>query len=476
MDGPLIAGLDLGTTRIKAASYDLDGRPQQVASAPTPTRTPRPRRAEHDAGALWEVASGLLREVTGRLDDPGRIASVAVASVAEAGVPLDRNGQPVHPVIAWFDRRGAPQADRLAAALGADRLAEITGLRPQPIYGICKLMWLRDNHPDTFARIARWLNVADYIAYRLSGEQATDYSLASRTFALDLPAQRWSDEILEAAGVPSSLLAPLVWGGTSLGTVTSDAAAATGLPQGVTVAAGGHDHVCGALAAGVVEPGKVLDSMGTAEAVLLPLATPLPGTTRISQGAHVLPDRYYAAGGIHAGGASLDWVLRLVGAGEHDRSDLLAAAAAVPVGAHGVRYLPDGADRPGAALVGLRPDVDAPTLVRAVLEGLAAAARDILNRLAGAASVVAPPEVRLIGGGSRIPLQVAIKAAVLGRPVLLPRVTEATSLGAALLGALAAGLLDVPAASALTARAERVDPDPAAADEYAGLRRSTTRR
>lgn len=470
MTTALIAGLDLGTTSIKAAVYDLSGRPAATASAPTPTRTPRPGRAEHDAGALWAVAADVLRKVTARLDDPGRVTSVAVASVAEAGVPLDGSGEPVHPVIAWYDRRAAPQADHLTAALGAGRLAAITGLRPQPIYGICKLMWLRDNRREAFARTRRWLNVADYAAWRLCGVQATDRSLASRTFAQDLAAGRWSETILDAAGLPSSLLAPLVWGGTRLGTVTPEAAAATGLPRGAVVAAGGHDHVCGALAAGVVGPGRALDSMGTAEAILLPLDAPLPGTTRFSQGAHVVRDRYYAAGGIHAGGASLDWVLRLVGAPGSDPSELLATAGNLPPGAHGLRFLPEGTDQPEAALVGVRPDLGGPAVVRAVLEGLAVRARDILDHLTAAAGLVDPPELRLIGGGTRIPQQVRIKAAVQGRSVVLPHVDEATSLGAALLGAVGAGLLDAAAAANLPVGCDRVTPDAADAEQYATLR------
>lgn len=522
---PLIAGLDVGTTRIKAVVHEVDGRPVAAASRPTPSRSTRPDRVTHDPEGLWRAAADTLRRAAASLPAGRRVASIAVASMAEAGVPLDSEGRPTHDVIAWFDDRAGEQARALEARLGRDRLVAITGLRPQPIYGLCKLMWLRDRAPAAFARTRVWLNVADYLAYRLSGQMATDRSLASRTWALDLATGSWSEEILEAAGVPTSLLAPLVWAGTGLGAVTAEATRATGLPRDAVVAAGGHDHLCGALTAGVTGSGRALDSLGTAESLVVPLAAPLPGTTRISQGAHVVPGTYYAASGIHAGGASIDWALRLVsgtwshgprhpevgptpdagaalgaggspadppGARSGDaaveyRSRLLAEAARVPPGSHGVRFLPDRVhDGPGAALVGLGPGVTGPAVVRAVLEGLALAARDILHRLLNSTGAPPEPDLRLIGGGTRIDLLLGIKAAVLDRPLTVLEVQEATALGAALLGACGAGLLpdDDVAVAVGTPRAgtvgggpggglalpsREVRPDPAAVEAYRSL-------
>lgn len=444
-DEPLIAGLDVGTGSVKALVFDLRGHIVSSSAVPTPTRRPRPGWAEHDPGELWAAAAGALREAVGELDEPGRVTSVAVASMAEAGVPLDAHGKPVHDIIAWFDRRSAEQGRQLEEAVGADLLAEVAGLRPQPIYGLCKLMWLAQNEPDAYSRMRAWLNVADFIAYRLCGEQATDYSLATRTAALDLGALGWSDELLSAAGISEELLPPLTWSGTRLGTVRSEAADETGLGTEVVVATGGHDHVCGALAAGVLDPGRALDSMGTAESILVSVAEldpAEPARQGHSCGVHVARDRYYVSGGVHAAGASVDWVLELAGG---ERDERLAEAAEVPPGALGASFIPrlrseDGEVVERGVLFGLTPELGGAELVRAVLEGLAFAFRQALEAVASHAGLDGSPEVRAIGGGARNTLLLDLKATVLGRPLHRLEVEEATALGAALLGAVGAEL------------------------------------
>ena len=132
---PLLIGADVGTTNIKVLAFDRSGKAVARASSPTPTRYPKPGRAHHDAEELWESFAKTLREVTSRLDDPGRVASVAVASFAEAAVPLDAEGRPTHDVVAWFDGRSRPQAERLGRDVGQDRLFDLTGLSLKPIFG-----------------------------------------------------------------------------------------------------------------------------------------------------------------------------------------------------------------------------------------------------------------------------------------------------------------------------------------------------
>ena len=189
---------------------------------------------------------------------------------------LDAAGAATTDSIAWFDIRTRPQATWLAERIGKDELFARSGLSLQPIFSLNKLLWHREHEPDAWARSVRWLMLADFIAHRLCGEAATDLSLASRTLMLDLRRKRWDEQTLAQAGIDPRLLAPLVPGGTSLGTVTASAAALTGLPVTAVVAAGGHDHVCGALAAGVTRPGQMLNSLGTAEAVFLPIASRWP--------------------------------------------------------------------------------------------------------------------------------------------------------------------------------------------------------
>jgi xylulokinase len=454
---PLLVGVDVGTTNVKVLAFDRSGRTVAHASTPTPTHYPRPGRAHYDPEELWRSFVTALRRVTEGLDDAGRVAGIAVASMGEAAVPLDADGRPTHEIIAWFDGRAQPQAEQLNRTFGQDQLFGLTGLSLQPIFGLCKLLWLKENEPEAFDRAASWLNVADYVAFRLSGVAATDYSLASRTLALDLSRLRWAEDLLREVDVPPDLFAPLRQSGSSLGPVTPEAAEATGLPQSAQVAVGGHDHVCGALATGVTEPGTMLNSLGTAEAIFLPLERPLTdpevGRQGYTQGAHVAGE-YYVFGGQYTSGASVEWFRGSLG-DKADYGTLIAEADKVPPGSLGVFFLPHlrlanppyDDPRSRGAFVGLSTDVTRGALFRAVLEGLAFDSRNSLEPLLAHSNVEKLRAIYAIGGGTQNRLLMRIKATVLDRTVTVVGVDEATSLGAAILGGVGAGVYaDVPSA------------------------------
>jgi xylulokinase len=275
------------------------------------------------------------------------------------------------------------------------------------------------------------------------------------------------------------MMASPVPSGTRIGRVTANAAAATGLPEGAAVAAGGQDHVSGALAAGVVRRGQMLDSIGTAEAVFLsldePLSDPALGHQGYTQGAHVAAGRYYVYGGLYTSGASIEWLRHVI---EHDvdHAGLLRDAGATPVGSLGVTFLPHlrlgnapHADpRARAAFVGITSDVDRGAMARAVLEGVAYEARNSLEPLLAFAGLDRAPEIVVIGGGSKNELLLEIKASVFGAPLNVPDLDEATALGAAMLAGIAGGVYrDVDDALAqVTASRVTVDPDPAATEFY----------
>jgi xylulokinase len=453
---PILIGADVGTTNIKVVAFERNGRALEGTSSPTPTYYPRPGRAHHDAEELWDSFAATVRRVTEKLDDPGRVASIAIASMGEAAVPLDSGGEPTSDIIAWFDGRAWPQAERLGRVVGQDRLFGLTGLSLQPIFGLCKLLWLKENEPDAYSRTATWLNVADYMAFRLCGVAATDYSLASRTLALDLHGLQWAGELLEEVGIPPDLFAPLRGGGSSLGPVTPDATSATGLPESAGVATGGHDHVCGALAAGVTQKGTMLNSLGTAEAIFLPLEHPLTdphiGQQGYTQGAHVA-GRYYVFGGQYTSGASVEWVREALGGIDYDT--MISEAEEVPPGSLGAFFLPHlrlanpPYDDPAArgAFVGLSTDVGRGAIFRAVLEGLAYDSRNSLEPLLDHSGIDELATIYAIGGGAQNRLLMRIKATVLNQEIAVVGVEEATSLGAAVLGGIGAGVYaDVPSA------------------------------
>jgi xylulokinase len=450
----LLLGLDVGTTSIKAVVYRPDGIAVASAAAPTPTHVPRPRWAFYRADELWGTVVDVIRRALAEIPDPSQIASVAVASVAEAGVLLDANGEATADIIAWYDTRTKPQADWLGEHLGADALFASTGLSLQPIFSLCKMLWYREHEPEAWRRSVHWLLIDEYIAFKLSGERGSEPSQASRTMLMNLHDLAWDREILDKVEIDERMLPPLVSSGTRLGPVSARAAAETGLPQTALVATGGHDHVCGAFAAGVTRPGQMLNSLGTAEAVFLPTSAPLTdpkaGHQGYTQGAHVAGGGYYVFGGQYTSGACIDWVRRLLGDGTdpiaYDAA--ITAAGRVPPGSNGVLFLPhlrmanppyvDSRSR--GAFIGLTVETGRDEMARAVLEGIAFETVSTYEPLAEYPQVTMPESAVAIGGGTRNKLLMQIKSSLSGLPYHVLDAEEATALGAALLGGVGAGI------------------------------------
>jgi xylulokinase len=303
-----------------------------------------------------------------------------------------------------------------------------------------------------FAKVRRVLNMADWIAFRLCGEAATDASLASRTLCMDLRTRAWSLPLLEAVELDPALLPPIFASGTALGRVRPEIMAATGLPGRPIVGVGGHDHVVGGFAAGSARPGCLLDSMGTAEALFLTVAAPVlaPGVRSGGYAQGVMgADRplAYLGSGLDSSGGAVEWLRRLLGDAP-SRQTVEQEAASVPPGSGGVCFVPhllystpphwDVAAR--GAFVGLTTGTGRGALFRSILEGLAMEARLVIDAIAALPGLGPPEDLRVIGGSTRNQLLMQIKASVMGRPLTVVGEQEATGLGGALLGGLAAGL------------------------------------
>ena len=385
-------------------------------------------------------------------------------------------------MISWYDTRTLAEQRWWLDEYGGRRVFDITGLTPQPILSLCKLMWLKRHRPDSLARGSVWLNIADWVVYRLSGVQATPSSLAARTMAYDLARRTWSTELLEAAGVPVHLMPPIVPSGQVVGYVTAEAAAQTGLAEGTPVVTSGHDHLVGAFGVGVTEPGHLLNSMGTAEALILPLLAPvlndLTYQSRANIGAHTARDRYYANVGLHAHGATLDWVRSLIVPDlplADGFAQVNALAASTPPGSRGAVFQPHlrGITRPiydplsRGAFIGLSFQTGRPEMARAVFEGMAFAWRLALESLEQATGLQVE-DITVIGGGARNPLWLRVKADITQRTLHVLEVEEAVAWGAAALAGVGVGVFrDAADVRARVRFSETViPPDPALAALY----------
>jgi sugar (pentulose or hexulose) kinase len=430
---PLLLGLDAGTTSVKAAVIDATGAEVAHGRAPTPWRAV-PTGAEADPGELIEAALAAAAEALAGAPD-GPMAGIGVSGMAETGVLADARGRPVVPVIAWHDTRGAEQAERLAADLGATGFATHTGLPASVLCTLVKYRWLRDHRPESAAG-ARWFNVAEWIVRGLGGgDPPAELSLASRTGFYDLHARRPWAEALAWAGAPAGLMPDAVPAGTPMGT-----AAGNRLPRahGAVLTVGGHDHLSAAVGAGAAGVGDTLDSCGTAEAFVRAAAPLAPERVAqsvargIAVGWHAVEGRQALHGAIWSGTA-LERVLGLLGVPVERRHALEeAAAAADPAG-----LALSGLDAETLTLAGIGREVSPAAVYRAALEAVAAEGAAVLARIAE----VAGPSRRLVvtGGWATGAAARAVKARRLG-PYEHSGAIYTGARGAALAAGRAAGL------------------------------------
>ncbi|MCP4165126.1 MAG: carbohydrate kinase [Chloroflexi bacterium] len=474
----ILLGLDLGTTNCKALAIERNGKLVARASAPTPTLDAgsKAEAPMYDAEALWHISARLIREIEDQLGPEQLIDALSVASMGEAGVLVDASGKALAPVLTWHDRRTVPWIEWWRQRLRESQIYAITGLPLDYIYSANKLLWHQAKDPQTFARAHTWLSLSDWISYRLTGVRSTSYSMASRTMLFDLSTRQWSDEMLRLAGLPEYLMPPALPSGQILGQVTAEAARETGLLAGTPVVAGGHDHICAALATGVTSPGHALNSSGTAETILSALDAPLldgnVSSSGLCCGCHTARDRYYLVGGF-MGGATVAWLGQILGA--ESLTDLMDEAAEAPVLANDIWFLPyvGGSGPPHrdphawGAWLGLRLHHTRSDLARAAMEGLGFALRYLLSghqQLTGDTI----QELRSVGGGSRNGWRQQLKADILGVPVEVPEMGEYTAHGAGLLAGIGVGVFaDEAQAEALAYRPnKRFEPDPILSKTY----------
>ncbi len=460
--GPLVVGVDVGTTSAKATAYDAAGRSWAASARAYPLATPAPGRAEQDADEVCDAACAALAAVT---DDVaragGRVAGVALSAAMHSLLAVDSAGRALTPVLTYADTRAAAQATTLRAAPAAAGLQQRTGTPIAAMSPLCKLRWFAAQEPDVCARAARWISLKEHLVTRLTGATVVDQSMASATGLFDVHRRDWDAEALDLADVTVERLSTPV-------PVT------TVLPArdlGVPVVVGAGDGCLASVGVGALTPDVAALSIGTSGA--LRIVTDRPDTDATGRlFCYVLDDRRWVVGGsISNGGLVLRWLRDGWLADEGQAlgyEELNALAAAAPPGADGLLCLPyltgERAPQWDAGIRGMLLGVDLrhgrAHLVRAALEGVALQLRWVATAIADAGA--APSAVRATGGFTRSPLWLQIVADVLDRPLSVPTGTGGSTLGAALLGHVALGLLDdvtdvaIPPGAVVRPRSEAV--------------------
>jgi xylulokinase len=364
-------------------------------------------------------------------------------------VLLDDRGAVLRPAIIWCDQRTEGECRWLDQAVGRDRLLQLTSNPALTNFTLTKLLWIRRHQPDVWRRVAHVLLPKDYVRFRLSGEFATDVADASGTLLLDVARRRWSQEMLEAAGIDRRLLPEVFESPEICARVSGEAAALTGLREGTPIVAGAGDQAAGAVGMAITRPGAVSVTIGTSGVVFA--ATDRPATDpkgRLHTFCHAVPGQWHVMGVTQAAGLSLRWIRDQIAGGANGAvsyEEMTGEAERVPPGADGVLWAPYlmGERTPHcdpnarAALVGLAASHTRGHIVRAVMEGVAFSLRDGLTIIAE--MDVPVRRIRLGGGGARSLLWRQIQADVYGCAVDTVKADEGAAYGAAILAAVGSG-------------------------------------
>jgi xylulokinase len=471
----MIVAHDLGTTGNKASLHDEQGRTLAVLTVDYPANFASGGVAEQDPEHWWEAVGTATRRLLDAAGVPGSaVAGVGLSGQMMGAVFLDGDHRVVRPAMIWADHRSTEQADRLVADVGQAEAYRRLGHRIHPTYTLAKMMWVRDNEPENWARTRHVCVAKDFVVHRLTGTLVTDPSDASGTDAYDQLSGQWSERLLRAAGIPPEILPPIVESTTVVGGLTPAAAAHTGLLPGTPVVLGGGDGPMAAVGAGVITPDDgAYVCLGSSSWISASSPRPLHDPAMRSMTFnHVVPGHFVPTATMQAGGASLSWVADLLGAAGAGYEELLQGAAKARAADEGLFFLPYllGERSPhwnaGAAGVfaGLQRHHAAGHLVRAVLEGVAFNLRTCIA--AFTENGIPVDSVDVIGGGATSDVWMQVLADVWQVPVRRRSiVADANSLGAAVTAAVALGLVpDFGVARSLSTTTAEFLPDGARGD------------
>jgi len=440
-------GIDSSTTATKALLMDDQGIVVGVANSEYSYETPYPLWSEQDPGLWWDAS---IQSIRGVLDKTGvngsEVGGVGLTGQMHGLVLLDKYGKSLRPSILWNDQRTGAQCDEIHQIIGKQRFIEITGNVALAGFTAPKILWVRENEPEVYAKTRQILLPKDYVRFKLTGVYAMDRAGGAGTALFDIKERTWSPEVIEKLNIDPTLLPPTFEGTEVTGTINAEASKQTGLQEGTLVVGGGGDQAAGAVGVGAVRPGVVGLVLGTSGVVFATTPSALiEPEGRLHSFCHSIPNRWHFMGVMLSAAGSLRWYRDTLAPGV-DFEDLIASSADIPAGSDGLLFLPylTGERTPHpdplarGAFVGLTVRHAKDHMTRAVLEGVAFGLRDSFELIKGA-GLPNIEQVRISGGGAKSPLWRQILADTFNAELVTVNTTEGAAYGAALLAGVGVG-------------------------------------
>lgn len=488
--GNRMISYDLGTGGNKASLYDLEGNCLASVFIPYDTVYPRAGWHEQRPGDWWDAVVMSTRKLLDKTcEDRKNIECLAISGHSLGAVPVDKNGRLLRNTTPiWSDARAYEQAREFFTKVDEHEWYMTTGNGfPAALYTVFKIMWYRDNEPDIYRDAFKIIGTKDYINFRLTGVISTDHSYASGSGVYDLGRNMYHDGYITASGISADKLPDIVLSTAVLGTITPEAAEATGLGTDVRVVCGGVDNSCMALGAKSLEEGRVYTSLGSSAWIAVSSAEPvLDLRARPYVFAHVVPGLYTSAVSIFSAGTSFRWLrdnlcidlkMQEESGGKNAYGLMDELAERSPVGANRLLFNPslaggtsqDASVNLRGAFMGLDLKHDRGDLIRACMEGIAMNLRlrlDVLKKHCRLQN-----EMLLVGGGSKSPLYRRIFADVYNMDILKTNIDQdAAALGAVAVAAVGCGIWkDFSRIDEIHETMETVKPDPVNSSKYEKL-------
>lgn len=448
----LIGGIDVGTTGSKLTVYNTNGEfVYNVYKEYNVTRAGDEQ--EVDAQMIFDTICELIKDAAQKNSELG---AIGVTTFGETFAAVDKNGEVLLPAMLYTDRRGEAETEYLKEKLGEEKIQYICGVKPHCMFSLPKILWIKNNKPEIYEKVYKFLLIEDYIIYKLTGIAQIDYSLAARTLAFDIRNLCWSEEILAAAGVDAEKFATPVAAGTAAGNILPELKEKLGLEKDIVIVNGAHDQVAAAVGSGVFEVGEAVDGTGTVECVT-PVFDKIPEDEKLYDGGYavvpyVFEGKYVSYAVNFTCGATLKWFRdsfakyeQLIAEKEGKNvyallddtcpqrpTDLLIMPHFQGAG---TPYMDNGSK---SVILGLSLEHTNLDVYRALMEGVTYVMEENLEYLKECG--INPKTLYVTGGGASSPLWLQIKADIFGRKVTTLDAKEVGACGTCMLVAVGAGI------------------------------------